>query len=236
MTRFLLVRHGAHDLLCRGIIAGRQRGVHLNATGKKQAEQIAAGFSALPIPIDAVYSSPLERARETAAPLASKLRLPLQIADEFNEIDFGEWTSRAFVDLDDLPEWQRWNQFRSLALTPAGESMLKVQQRALQKIGELRQRHKFVAVFTHGDVIRAMLAYFLGVHLDLFQRIEVDAASSSLIELQDLDVRVRCINFPVSSSGFSSFFPQIPRGINDHETFVTVQQQHGLESRRGMIV
>jgi len=199
MTRFLLVRHGAHDLLCRGIIAGRQRGVHLNALGKKQAEQIADRFSALPIPIDAVYSSPLERARETAAPLASKLRLPLQIADEFNEIDFGDWTNRAFGELDRLPEWQLWNQARSIALTPAGESMIAVQQRALQKIAELRRRHKFVAVFTHGDVIRAVLAHFLGVHLDLFQRIEVDAGSVSSVELTADSGRVRVLNANATS-------------------------------------
>lgn len=199
MTRFLLVRHGAHDLLSSGVIAGRQPGIHLNTIGKKQAEQIADRFSAQPI--DAIYSSPLERAHETAAPLASKLRLAVQIADEFNEIDFGDWTNRAFVDLDLLPEWQRWNQFRSTALTPAGESMLAVQQRALHKMIELHRRHKFVAVFTHGDVIRAVLAHFLGVHLDLFQRIEVDAASSSSVELNADSVRVRLLNGNAASVG-----------------------------------
>lgn len=192
MSRFLLVRHGAHDLLSRGVIAGRQPGVHLNTVGKREAEQIADTFSVLPI--DAIYSSPLERARETAAPLASKLRLPLEIADEFNEIDFGDWTNRAFIDLDRLPEWQRWNQFRSVALTPAGESMVAVQQRALQKIAELRQHRNFVAVFTHADVIRAVLAHFVNLHLDLFQRIEVDPGSVSSVEMDADSVRVRLVN------------------------------------------
>jgi probable phosphoglycerate mutase len=206
MTHFLFVRHAAHDLLPRGVIAGRQRGVHLNAIGKEQAEKIANALAALPI--DAIYCSPLERACETAAPLANKLRLPLQIADEFNEIDFGDWTNCPFVRLDDVPEWQRWNRFRSAAFTPGGDSMLAVQTRALAKISEVRTRHSFVAVFTHGDVIRAVLAHFLGVHLDLFQRIEIDPASASLIELHATSVRVRCVNFPAGDpAGIRFFFP-----------------------------
>src|SRR5437868_12675394 len=106
MTQFLFVRHAAHDLLERGVIAGRQPGVHLNALGKKQAEQIAERLSTLPI--DAIYCSPLERACETAAPLATMLNLPVQIAEEFNEIDFGAWTNCAFGDLDIVPLWQQW--------------------------------------------------------------------------------------------------------------------------------
>jgi probable phosphomutase (TIGR03848 family) len=192
MTRFLFVRHAAHDLLTRGVIAGRQPGVHLNALGKKQARQIAERLSSLPI--DMIYCSPLERACETAAPLAAALGLPVQIADEFNEIDFGAWTNCAFVDLNKVPEWQHWNLFRSSSVTPAGESMLAVQARAVSKVLELRSNHAFVAIFTHGDIIRAILAYFLGVHLDLFQRIEVDAASASLVELGARSVRVRLVN------------------------------------------
>ena len=192
MTQFLFVRHAEHDLLARGIIAGRMPGVHLNAVGKKQAEQMAERLSTLPI--DAIYCSPLERARETAAPLAAKLGLELQIADEFNEIDFGSWTNRDFAELDKIPEWQQWNHFRSSTITPGGESMLAVQARALQKISELSRRHAFVAIFTHGDIIRAVLAHFLGVHLDLFQRIELDASSASLVELETRCVRVRLVN------------------------------------------
>jgi probable phosphomutase (TIGR03848 family) len=198
VTRFLLVRHAAHDLLARRIIAGRQPGVHLNALGKTQAEQIAERLSMLPI--DAVYCGPLERARETAAPLAAKLGIEPQIAHEFNEIDFGCWTNRAFAELADVPEWQQWNSFRSIAVTPSGESMVAVQTRALKKISELRTHHAFVAIFTHGDIIRAVLAHFLGVHLDLFQRIQIDAGSASLVELDSLDVRVRLVNGNAASA------------------------------------
>jgi broad specificity phosphatase PhoE len=198
MTRFLFVRHAAHDLLSRGVVAGRQPGVHLNGFGKKQAERSADRLSILPI--EAIYCSPLERACETATPLASRLGLPLQIAEEFNEIDFGEWTNCAFVELNDLPEWRRWNQFRSAALTPSGDSMLAVQARALTKMLELHRWHTFVAVFTHGDVIRAVLAHFLGVPLDLFQRIQIDCCSASLVELDEHSVRLRLVNGNAASA------------------------------------
>jgi len=192
MTRFLFVRHGMHDLIERGVIAGRQPGVHLNPRGRNQAEQIAAAFSLLPI--DCICCSPLERACETASPLAAKLGLPLQIAEEFNEIDFGAWTNCAFAELDNIPQWQQWNSFRSGSAAPGGESMLAVQARAVRKVFELRTRHSFVTIFTHGDIIRALLAHFLGVHLDLFLRIEIDPASASLIELHETAVRVRLVN------------------------------------------
>jgi probable phosphoglycerate mutase len=192
MTPFLFVRHGAHDLIEREVIAGRQAGLHLNARGTKQAEQIAEALSMLPI--DGIYCSPLERACETASPLAAKLGLPLQIAEEFNEIDFGGWTNCAFAELENVPKWQQWNSFRSGSAAPGGESMLTVQARAVRKVSELRTRHSFVTIFTHGDIIRAVLAHFLGVPLDLFLRIEIDPASANWIELGEAAVRVRLVN------------------------------------------
>ncbi len=192
MTRFLFVRHGVHDLIEREVIAGRQPDIHLNARGRKQAEQIAEALSTLPI--DAIYCSPLERACETAKPLAAKLGLPLQIAEEFNEIDFGAWTNCAFAELENVPEWKQWNSFRSGSAAPGGESMVAVQARAVRKVSELRTRHSFVTIFTHGDIIRAVVAHFLGVHLDLFLRIEIDPASASWIELHEAAVRVRLVN------------------------------------------
>ena len=206
MTRFLFVRHGAHDFIERGVIAGRQPGVHLNSAGRKQAEQIAEAFSMLPI--NGIYCSPLERACETASPLAAKLGLMLQIAEEFNEIDFGAWTNCAFAELEGVPEWKQWNSFRSSAVIPGGESMIAVQARALKKISELRTRCGLVAVFSHGDVIRAVLAHFLSVHLDLFQRLQIDPGSASLVEFDTTCVRVQCVNVPAhSATAITSFFP-----------------------------
>jgi probable phosphoglycerate mutase len=192
MTQFLFVRHGAHDLLTTGVITGRHPGVHLNAVGKQQAEQIAERLAIMPI--DAIYCSPLERARETAGPLAAKLGVPLRIEEGFNEIDVGVWTNRTLAELENVPEWQQWNSFRSAAVAPGGESMVAAQARAVARVCELRTRHSFVTIFTHADIIRAVLAHFLGVHLDLFLRIEIDPASASWIELYEAAVRVRLVN------------------------------------------
>jgi broad specificity phosphatase PhoE len=192
MTRILLVRHTQHNFLLKGAIASRQPGVHLNKAGQEQAEQLGQRLSILPV--DAIYSGPLERVRETAEPLARKLDLAVTIAPEFDEIEMGEWTNRTFAELDSLPHWQQWNAVRSSTRPPHGESMLEVQQRAVAKISALRQQHRFVAIFSHGDVIRAALAHYLGMHVDLYARIEIDPGGASLIELFDESVVVRVMN------------------------------------------
>jgi broad specificity phosphatase PhoE len=197
MTKFLFIRHGAHDLLFNRI-AGRQAGVHLNELGRQQAEQLAERLPALRI--NAIYSGPLERARETAEPMCRRLNLPLQIAEEFTEIDPGEWVNRTFEELAEISGWSDFNVFRSCTAAPGGESMLEVQVRVLRKLHELRKQHQFVAIFSHGDVIRAILALVLGMSLDLFLRIEVDPASLSLIELSENCARVRFLNLPCESS------------------------------------
>jgi probable phosphoglycerate mutase len=206
MTQFLFVRHATHDFLAQKKIAGRRPGIHLNPTGKKQAEELARRLSVLPI--EAIYCSPLERACETAAPLAEELSLEPKITGDFNEIDFGDWTGRAFVDLDCLPGWQRWNRFRSNAVAPNGESMVEAQARALQKVFELKNQYRMVAIFSHGDIIRAVLAHFLGISLDLFQRIEISPGSVSLVELEDDCVHIGYINLtPDNLTGMNVAVP-----------------------------
>jgi probable phosphoglycerate mutase len=196
-TNFLFIRHGAHDLLGKRI-AGRQAAVHLNTLGEQQAEHLAERLSLLPI--DAVYSGPLERVRETAAPICRQFDLPLQVADEFTEVDFGDWTNRTFDELSAVPLWRQFNSLRSSTRAPQGELMLEIQTRVLRKLAELRVAHQFVAIVSHGDVIRATLAHFLGVHLDSFQRIEIDPASLSLVEVGDDFVKVRLMNAPWEGS------------------------------------
>ena len=197
MANFLFIRHGAHDYLGRAI-AGDLPGVHLNERGRTEAEHLVAKLSLLPI--DAIYSGPLERVRETAEPLCAARDLPLQLADEFTEIAFGGWADRSFTELANEQHWAYYNSFRSSVTAPGGELMLEVQARVVRKLTELRDRHEFVVVFTHGDVIRTAFAHFLGVHLDLFQRIEVDPASLSLLELGENFVSVRLLNAPSAGS------------------------------------
>ena len=197
MANFLFIRHGAHDYLGRAIVGSRP-GVHLNEQGRREAEQLADKLSLLSI--DAIYSGPLERVRETAEPLCRARDLPLQLADEFTEIGLGEWTDRTLDDLDAEQLWRHYNSFRSSTAAPEGELMLEVQARVVRKLTELRRRHEFVVIVTHGDVIRTAFAHFLGVHLDLFHRIEIDSASLSLLELGDDFVHVRLLNAPSTGS------------------------------------
>lgn len=197
MANFLFIRHGAHDYLGRAI-AGSRPGVHLNERGREQAEHLVEKLSLLHI--DAIYSGPLERVRETAEPLCRARNLPLQIADAFTEIGLGDWVDRTFTDLAAEQLWGHYNSFRSSTTAPEGELMLEVQARVVRKLTELRRQHELAVIVTHGDVIRTAFAHFLGVHLDLFQRIEIDPASLSLLELGDNFACVRLLNAPSTGS------------------------------------
>ncbi|MFL6585163.1 MAG: histidine phosphatase family protein [Chthoniobacterales bacterium] len=194
-TTFLLIRHAAHDYLGRAI-AGRKAGIHINPSGREQAEQLARSLAGLPI--DAVYSGPLERVRETAEPLCRALKLSLQTDSAFDEFDVGEWTDRTFADLDQAAAWQRFNSFRACTPAPGGELMIEVQVRVVRRLCDLRSRHECVAVVTHGDVIRAALTHFLGMHISLYAQIEIDAPSISIVEFGEELARVRLVNAPIT--------------------------------------
>jgi len=193
MTTLLLVRHALCDPVGTAI-TGRAAGVMLNAAGQEQAARLGVRLRALPI--DAVYSSPLERARQTAAPLAAAHGVGVEVLDGVGEIDFGEWTGRTFVELDGGAAWRRFNSFRSGTRVPGGELIAEVQARAVAALDTLRERHPdaMVAVVSHGDVIRAALAYYLGTPLDLMQRLEIDPASVSTVVLDADGVRVVRLN------------------------------------------
>jgi probable phosphomutase (TIGR03848 family) len=193
VTTFALIRHASHALLGHRIV-GRRPGVQLSPDGLREAQALAQRLEGWPI--RALYSSPLERARATAAAIGGRLGLEVQVADELNEIDYGEWTDRALADLHALPEWQRFNLFRSGSRIPDGESMVEVQARMLRLIERLcaAQPEQMVALVSHGDVIKATLAYYLGVPLDLFQRIELSPASLSILQLEPHGPEVLLIN------------------------------------------
>jgi probable phosphoglycerate mutase len=193
MATFYLIRHGAHDLLGRAM-AGRMPGVHLNADGQRQAEQLAERLAAAPI--RAIYSSPLERARETAAPLAARLGQPVQISEALGEIDFGDWTGHTFEELREIPRWQQFNSYRSGTRIPQGELMLEAQARIVGEMERLRELHSHdhIGIVGHADVIKAAVAYYLGVPLDLFQRIEISPGSVSIVTLSDYGPRVLRVN------------------------------------------
>jgi probable phosphomutase (TIGR03848 family) len=193
MTRFLLIRHAATDAVGKRL-AGRTAGVHLNEEGRAQAQKLAERLASSPIA--AIYSSPLERALETAAPLADALGLQASICNDFMEMDFGEWTNRTIEDVmqDDL--FHHFNLFRSCTRIPGGESMLEAQARIIAGLEKLRLEHRnqTVAVVSHGDLVKAAVAYYAGIHLDLFQRIEIDPASVSIVSVYDETARILQVN------------------------------------------
>jgi probable phosphoglycerate mutase len=181
--------------MANDILAGRQPGVHLNAKGRREAEQLGTALAGCKI--NRLYSSPLERARETAEPLARKLNLPVQIDEAFIEIDFQQWTNRKFRDLDKEEEaWRQWNAYRSGGWIPGGEPFLQVQTRMVLAIEKLRREfpREAIAIFSHGDPIRAVLQYYLGMPLDLFHRIELSPAGYSVFELSDSGARLHAMN------------------------------------------
>lgn len=189
----LLIRHALCDAVGQ-YIAGRAAGISLNAAGRRQAHLLAER-----LPSDdlaAIYASPLERARETAAPLAARLGLDIAPLEALQEIDFGDWTGRTLRELDHDPRWRRWNARRGSARAPAGESMLEVQARVVGALEELRCRHPdgACAVVSHGDVIRAALLHYAGMPLDNILRITVDPASVSILQPGDDGVVIAAIN------------------------------------------
>ena len=193
MTTFLLIRHGETDDLGR-LLSGRRVGVSLNAAGRRQAEQLAARLAGEGI--SAVFSGPLERVRETAAALANRLGLEVRSAQELDEIDLGEWSGQSFAALAGRDDWRQFNTVRSCTRAPGGELMLEVQTRAVAFLQRLRCEHAgaAVALVSHSDVIKAVLAYYLGVPLDLAQRLEVSPASVSVLALEEWGPRVLCVN------------------------------------------
>ena len=193
MTTLLLIRHAAHDLLGH-TLAGRMPGVRLSAAGSAQAERLARRLALAPLA--AVYSSPLERAVGTAIPVARRHGLEVAVADGLGELDFGEWTGRGFAALDGLPRWRLFNTFRAGTRPPGGELMLEAQARVVTELERLHGEHpvEVVVVVTHGDLIKAAIAHYAGIHLDLFGRIEISPASVSIVAVSPHGPRILRLN------------------------------------------
>ncbi|MGD0574812.1 MAG: histidine phosphatase family protein [Anaerolineales bacterium] len=205
MTIFFLVRHGETEQVGRKL-SGWTPGVHLNARGQDQAKAVADSLRRYPI--QAIYSSPLERALETAAPLAKDLHLPVHRRRTLGEVDYGDFTGRSFRDLERLKTWQLVRRQPSRASFPGGESLLEVQSRTTQELWAIAQEHPraMVAVFSHGDAIRLALAYVLGLPLDLYQRLMISPASISAARFFPQGTQVLALNVPAGC--FPPFQPR----------------------------
>jgi broad specificity phosphatase PhoE len=193
MSLFYLIRHGEHDWLARGI-AGRIPGVHLNDAGRKQAAALADRLKETRF--DTIFSSPLERARETAEPIAHAQNKTIVIANEILELDFGEWNGKTTAELNADPRWAKWNRDRATMRMPGGELMAEVQSRVVTFLVDLHAKNPggTFAIVSHGDSIRAAICCFLGMPLDLLPRLQIDTASCSILKLDDGGAHVLAIN------------------------------------------
>jgi probable phosphoglycerate mutase len=181
-TLALLVRHGQTPTT-GATLPGRAAGLHLADQGRAQADRVAERLGALSRKIDAVYASPLERTRETAAPIGKAAGHRVKVNKGLLECDFGEWTGKKLSDLRKKKEWETVQRFPSGFRFPGGESFPEMQQRMVTTLDTLAGQHRgrsFVAV-SHADPIKAAVAHALGTHLDLFQRIVISPCSVSAI-------------------------------------------------------
>jgi probable phosphomutase (TIGR03848 family) len=181
MTLVLFVRHGTTATTGTSL-PGRAKGLHLADTGRAQAEAVAARIAELK-QVDAIYASPLERARETAAPIGKARGLKVGVDRGLLECDFGDWTGRALKDLMKLPEWRTVQRYPSGFRFPNGESFPEMQTRICSAVSGLVERHPggVVVAVSHADPIKAAVAAALGTHLDLFQRIVISTCSVTAI-------------------------------------------------------
>ena len=193
MTRFYLIRHG-HTAAIDHHLAGRTLGAGLSDEGHAQVARLVGRMHG--VPLTAVVSSPLERTRQTAEPIANDHRLDVAVVPGLVEIEFGDWTGATFTSLDSNRQWHRYNTARALTPPDRGELMVDVQARAIKALLDLRDRHPggHVAVVSHGDVIRGLLLYLLGMPIDLIHRLEISPARVSVVDLSAEAMRVLLIN------------------------------------------
>jgi probable phosphomutase (TIGR03848 family) len=181
VTTVVLVRHGQTPTTGK-VLPGRAPGLHLADVGREQAARAAARIAEL-TRVDAVYTSPLERARETAAPIAKARGLKPVVERGLLECDFGEWTGAELAALMKRPEWGTVQRAPSTFTFPGGESFSAMQHRIVSAIDKLRAAHPggTIVCVSHADPIKAAVAHALGTHLDLFQRIVIGTCALSVL-------------------------------------------------------
>jgi len=172
----LLARHGSHDEV--GLVLSGRSEIPLNQAGRGEAEQLAEKLRQ--VPLAAIHSSPRRRAWETAAIVAARHDLSVTVVDALDEIDFGEWTGSRFDALAADPRWTLWNDARASARTPGGEDMAGVVGRAVDHIAGVPDGTLCVS---HCDIIRGVVAHYLGLDLDRLLAFDVDPASLTTLAL-----------------------------------------------------
>lgn len=193
VTLLLLIRHGTNDWV-HGRLAGWTPGVHLNDDGRAQAQALAARLAGHTI--DAIYSSPLDRTVETAQALAGPRGMPIHIVEGLGEVKYGEWQGAELKELYKHELWPGVQFYPSGTRFPNGETLGEAQMRMVATLDGLRARHPkgVIAVFSHADIIKLAVAYYIGIHVDLFQRLEVMPCSLTALYFTRMGPRLLAFN------------------------------------------
>lgn len=193
--QLMLVRHATNDWV-GDRLAGWTPGINLNEQGRQQAQTLGARLAHLPI--SAIYSSPLERAIETAKAIAAHHDLDIQVLEGIGETRYGEWTGKSLKELSETALWPVVQVHPSGARFPGGESLRETQSRVVAALDALQEAHPaptdIVVAVSHADVIKAAVAHYAGLHLDLFQRLVVSPASLSVIRFGKFGPRIVSLN------------------------------------------
>ncbi len=197
MPTILLIRHGENEYTRTGKLAGRLPGVHLNETGRQQAEKLARVLANAPV--KAIYASPLERTQETAAPLAQALGLDVTIRPGLIETGIGDWEGQTLKALRKLKEWKVVQANPARFRFPNGESFWECQQRIVAEIEAIAAQHEpkdLLVCVSHSDPIKLAVAHYQGLALDLFQRIMISTASITTLYIGEHGAAVVNLNVP----------------------------------------
>ncbi len=195
MPLLLLIRHGENDYSKKGRLAGRLPDVHLNAKGRQQAEELSKALAE--VPIKALYSSPLERAVETAEPIAKNRNLKIELDAGLLEANVGKWQGQFIRRLALTKEWRVVQHSPSRAGHPGGESFLQTQTRIVSALEAICARHKpkdLIACVFHSDPIKLAVAHYIGLPLDRFQGLACDTGSVTLLAVGNSGAQLIWLN------------------------------------------
>ena len=194
MTTFILVRHATNDWVKKGRLPGWIKGIHLNAEGQKQAEAMAERLK--PLKLDGIYASHLERARETAAHIVANRRLTVEVRENLADLKTGDWTGRSVKQAARTKLWKAIQHHPTHTRMPGGESFSEMQGRLVGELERIRSEHPkgVVVVVSHADAIKSVVAHYLKLDLDQFQRIIISPASVTIIHVEDGMARLLRLN------------------------------------------
>ena len=198
MTIFYFVRHGVTSHTGHRL-SGRMPDIHLSDAGRGEAE--VAATSLVKVRLKSIYSSPIDRCIETARTIADKHGLPVRTRKDLAEVEYGTWTNKSLKTVARTKLWSSVQKWPAGTRFPEGESFVEIQSRGVAVLEDLRTRHPKdrICVVSHGDVIRLMMAHYMGIHLDLFQRILITPASISVLSVTDSGPVVLTLNAPPGS-------------------------------------